>query len=274
MPLNFPHWLTAIFSHSIGELADNLWTRVSAEEKAGNFGRGYGDEHQLLELMEKLNDTTRPIWMDFIRWNYVDRSGLTTRRLAKSRQEKLRLFLTSWDKLTEGGTTTTTVDKKIDDKITEKTQTVMKVFNPLTANALGFVNRCVQIITSKETELLKQSEVKNNKRKSGTPLSRSTKKRCREAGYRELVKYFEAAQLPVMPAPDDGHWTESVDTWIKDQVGVDVQPVEIVKAAVVKAGAGMRTEMERDKANMAAAKKNWLLAPILIPIAFIRNLVS
>lgn len=280
MALNLPHWMTTIASHSVGELFDNLWKTATAEEKAADFGRGYGDEHQGLEILAQVTPKPRNIWEGFILWDYINRTGLTTRRLAKSRLAKLRLFLTSWDQLKENGTATTTVEKKIDDKTTEKTQTVIKVFKPPTNNALGFIKRSVQIITAKETEMLKKCEeaiphlIKAGELPPNYQLTELNKQRCREAGYRELVKYFEAAQLPVMPAPDDGHWTESVDTWIKEQVGADVQPVEIFKAAVVKAGAGMHVEMARDKARMAAAKKYWPLAPILIPIVFIWNLVS
>jgi hypothetical protein len=274
-----PPWLTTIFSHSIGEVADGLWSKVTAEDKAANFGRGWGDEHQLLELIAKLKEADRPVWMDFVRWNFVDRNGFVTKNLARSRQKQLRLFLTSWDKLNEKGTQTKTIDKKVDDKTTEKVQTVEKVFKKGTSNARDFVVRCVQIITSKETEMLKQCEeavpimVKAGKLSPGYRLTKFAKQRCREAGYRELVKYFEAAQLPIMPAPDDGHWTESVDTWIKNQVGTEVQPVEVVKAAVVKIGAGMLGEMERDKARLAKAKKSWF-APILYPVAVIRNLFA
>ncbi len=280
MPLSFPHWMTTIASHSIGELFDGLWAKATAEEKAADFGRGYGDEHQEQEMYAMVTPKPRKIWEGFIRWDYIDRTGLTTRRLAKSRLAKLRVFLTSWDQQKENGTATTTVEKKLDDKTTEKTQTVIKVFKPPTNNAIGFIKRSVQIITSKEAEMLKKCEeaiphlIKAGELPHNYQLTELNKQRCREAGYRELVRYFEAAQLPVMPAPDDGHWTESVDSWLKEKVGADVQPVELVKATVVKAGAGMVAKMERDKARMAAAKKNWLLAPVLIPITFFRNLVS
>lgn len=280
MPLSFPAWMTTIASHSVGELFDNIWKTATAEEKAADFGRGYGDEHQGLEILAQVTPKPRNIWEGFILWDYINRTGLTTRRLAKSRLAKLRLFLTSWDQLKENGTATTTVEKKLDDKTTEKTQTVIKVFKPPTDNAIGFIKRSVQIITAKEKEMLKKCEeaiphlIEAGELPPNYQLTELNKRRCREAGYRELVKYFEAAQLPVMPAPDDGHWTESIDAWLTEKVGADVRPVEIFKAAVVKTGAGMVAKMERDKARMAAAKKNWLLAPVLVPIALFRNLVN
>jgi hypothetical protein len=273
-----PPWITTIFSHSIGEFADGLWTRATAEDKAANFGSGWGDEHQLQEILAKLG-SKRPKWMSFIRWNFVDRNGFFTRQIAKSRQKKLRLFLTSWDKTTERGTKTTNVEKKIDDKTTEKVQLVEKVFKSPTKNALEFVKRCVEIIEETEAQALKACEalvpekIKKGLLPSNYVLTDDVKRKCLEAGYVELVRYFEAAQLPIMPVPGSDHFTKSVDDWIIGVFGAEVKPIQILQAAVIVAGASLLNEMERDQARLAAARasKWWV---VKVPITHLINLFA
>lgn len=280
MPLTIPGWLSAIFFHSIGEAADGLWKKVTttAEDKVADYGRGFGDEHQDEELKAKLKVNVRPVWTGFMYWIFVDRNGIVTRFFAQRRQKQLRLFLTSWDKQDEKGILTTTYDEVVDGKV-QKKQLVAQVFKPLSRNALGFVNRCVQIITEKEAEMIRgcteqiPQMINEGKLPQGYEFSDHLKKLCREAGYRELVKYFEAAQLPIMPAPGDKHLAGSVDDWLISQVGSEFSPIELIQVAVSKAGAGMISEMERDKARMAAAKKG-LLAPIKVPFAIIRNIFA
>ncbi len=273
-----PPWLQTVFFHSIGEFADGLFTKATAEDKAGEFDRGWGDEHQLQELIAKIPDGERPYWMDFIRWNYVERQGFFTKQVAKSRQKKLRLFLTSWDKVTEKGTMTKTTEKKLDDKTTEKVQLIEKKFKPASKNALGFVLRCVEIIREKEAELIKAcqaqvpSMVASGQLPSGYVLTKDVLRRCREGGYIELVKYFEAAQLPIMPSPYDDSIVKTVDEQIQNLFGKDIKAGEMIRQVVNLVGAPMRDEMERDNERLLKARTSpfWFIA---LPFAHLRNLI-
>lgn len=281
--MTLPGWITSIFAHSIGEITDGLWRTATAENKAGDFGRGWGDEHQLQELLNKLKAEHRPIWMDFVRWNYLDRRGSATRVNARRQLKQLRLFLTSWDSLTESGTKTTNTEQKGEKDLTTKVQLVEKIFKPPTEHALGFVACCVEIILEAEKfelERLKAEmaiqQAKVNKKTPGKWLLAITDvglKHCREAGYRELVNYFEAAQLPVMPAPGDQHLTKSVDDWIETKLGVNNNPNEIAKASLIWLGQSSTARKARHKGRMKWVWSRFYRWP-LFPFIFVYNLYT
>lgn len=262
-----PSWITSIFAHSIGEIADGLFTFRTAETTAADFGRGWGDEHQWEEILVKVDKKSvkavvsyRPVWMDFLLWGYVDRGGFLEQQVAKSRLKKLRLFLTSWDKLTEKGTKTTTTDSK-DKETSEKVVLVEKVFKPGTNHAVGFVARCVEIIL--ETERLALAALP-----AGATVTEADKRNCQVRGYVELLRYFKAAQLPYMPAPGEKHWSTDTDTWIQDKLGADVKPLEIVKTGIILAGAGSLARQSRRQERM---NKSWWP---LKPFVFIYNMIA
>lgn len=279
-----PSWIMSIFGHSIGEVTDAIWRVSTAEAKAGKFGSGWGDEHQNLELLAKLEDELeeqhRPIWMDFIRYNYIDRKGASTRFNARRQLKQLRLFLTSWDSEKKIGTKTTTTEDK---ELAKKVQLVEDVFKDPTLHALSFVVRCVNIILEKEEEELAKLKLKvaeKQQKADAKPgekyiigITKAGERHCREAGYIELVRYFQAAQLPVMPTPGDKHLTKSIDEWIETRLGTDVNPAEIAKAGLIWLGQSSTKRRARHKERMDWAWSRFYRWPT-IPLVFVYNIYS
>ena len=194
----------------------------AAENAAGRFGGGWGDEQQLAKERSILANPAGEIWDDLIATGYTNFSGLRKIQ-ARDKLKDLRLFLTSWDKLEENGTETTKKDTTLKSGTVKKVEQVKKVFGPSTKNAHAFMLRMVEIITEEEKRLGEEAA----KAAPDVALTDAQKREFRVQGCHKVLRHFDTIPLPRMPLPGDKDFIDTIEEWQEKILGSN--PTEGVK---------------------------------------------
>ena len=181
--------------NSIWDIITGFFGKKSstAESKAGDFGKGWGDEHQMEQLHGELTEEELSIWNGFITWNYMGHTGLRA-ITANSRLKRLRFFITSWDQKAPIGEQRTSLNSATKEAEAKKIEVVKQIFSVKTNHAKDWIKRIVVMIKAEPTK---------------------------EEGYRKVLTYFDLPQLPRMPAPGEKHFLDTLEEWQEKVLGAD-----------------------------------------------------
>lgn len=207
--------------HTVWEMFSSLFNLRESELKASDFGKGWGDEHQWLELLMKLKSGDRDIFERFIVWHYLGRKrleGVTADRALRH----LREFITSWDRdRVEIGTMTTKTNRQL-KATTINIEEVKKVFGKGTTNGQKFIEECVTTICKAAGEAHAKLLAA---RQLPTPQSDADHKLfeegCLHYGYVALVRRFRTAQIPTLPIGDEQSFSRRLDQMFEKMLGKD-----------------------------------------------------
>ena len=241
----------------------------TAEEKAGEFGKGYGDEHNYLELVAQVNATKAPVWSQFVDKKYTVTAGPFQKRAASEALTELRICLTSWDKdPKEIGEEVTNWAGKPKELVTStrtvnKTVTI-KLFGKETKSAVAFIENCADYIVTTRDEIL-----------SGMTVSTDTMQQATELAHNELIKQFRTAGLPTMPLPEEESWERNVDDGIKS---LERLPYEMVNglhdSLLSRRNARLTGRQNIRRTGLSFGRLVWRLAVITVIIAVLALLIT
>ncbi len=195
---NFVSTSMLAISHgnSVWDMFTGLFGKKSpdaAEMAMGNFGKGWGDEHQMELIHKDLSVEQLTAWNAFIHWNYMNHTGARG-IVAQRRLKSLRMFITSWDQKVPIGERKTSVTSGAKDAEAKKIEEVKQIFSVKSNHARDWIQRVAEMIKSESTP---------------------------EAGYRKVLKYFDLAQLPRMPAPGEKDFIDTLEGWQEKIIGSD-----------------------------------------------------
>ncbi len=189
--------------NSIWDMATGLFGKKAAgaaETAVASFDKGYGDEHQLVQIYADLDPDVLKIWNRFINSNFSGHTGVRA-IMAERKRKLLRLFITSMDQKVQMGERTKTVTPAAKDIPQKKVEEVTPIFSKKTNHARDWITRMVAMIKAEPTE---------------------------EQGFRKVLEYFDGLpQLPRMPTQDETDFLDKVEGLQKRLLGAN--PTEGVK---------------------------------------------
>jgi hypothetical protein len=211
-------------------------TKPTAEQSAADYGKGWGDEHDLFGLYQKLKPGTLEYWMGITQygWEYHGPNIAKSAR-AKRERDNLRIFLTSWDHLSEKGGKTTTIEDKTKKDVIQKVEKIEKIFNTKTKNAVTWIEWVVELMRTEEARLLNGKTVN----KMAIPnVINPVWEEARHGAYDFMLRQFKLCGIYNMPLRGQPDFLDNVDSaanWMKNLSTEDGRTSFIQKTKEIEA---------------------------------------